>query len=86
MGPELGKEAQVCLQTSIAAGQKSDAHLLHVQSGREAHRRRLPGRNHPDLGQELERKSIFISSCDLYLYDSGPTGAVKRRSPMSRQT
>lgn len=31
MGFDVGEEAQVCVQASIAAGQESDAHLLHLQ-------------------------------------------------------
>lgn len=65
VGLELGEEAQVCVQASIAAGQESDPHLLHLQPRRETDRRRLPGRDHPDLGQEPERK-CSASSLSLH--------------------
>lgn len=70
MGFDLGEEAQVRVQASIAAGQESDAHLLHLQPGRQTHRRRLPGRDHPDLGQELKRKCVVSHRLWLnpYLY------------------
>lgn len=65
MGRELGEEAQVRVQAANLPGEEGHPDELHLQPRREAHRSRLPGWHHPDLGQKPQRESSNTNNVQL---------------------